>query len=699
MSSPTPPRADQRPHAVTLHGITREDPYHWLRDPRWQEVLLDPAALDGDIRAYLEAENAYTRAVLSDTEALQEALFEELKARIDEDDSGVPRPDGDWAYYHRYTAGSEYPLHCRCPREGVGADVGAQPGEQVVLDVNAVAAGQEFCRVAGVVHSPDHARLAYAVDTNGSERFTLRVRDLATGEDLPDVIEGTWGSPVVWLDGQTLAYVEIDDHHRPKRVKRHTLGAPVTDDAVLYDEPDDGMFLDIERSADRRYLIVTSFDHTCSEVRVLDTGATDGALTLLVPRQADRLVDVDHAGDHFLLLVREGDAKDGRIARAADADAAWEDVVPHRAGVLLESWHVTADWLIRLETADALPRLVVRARATGEEHTIAFEEAAYQLRLAPGMEWATDVVRFVYSSMTTPLQVFDYRMDSRERTLRKQQRIPSGHDPAGYVTTRLFAPARDGETIPVTLLRRADAPAGPLPTLQYGYGSYGFSMPAGFEPNRLSLVDRGWCYAIAHIRGGKEKGFAWYESAKQANKPRTFDDFVDVARFLCAEGVTAPDRLCAYGGSAGGMLMGAVANQAPEQFAAIVASVPFVDVLNTMCDDTLPLTPPEWPEWGNPLADEAAYRAIAAYSPYDNVAAQDYPALLVLAGLTDPRVTYWEPAKWVARLRERKTGDAPLCFDVQMGAGHAGASGRFEALRKVALRQAFLLKALGLPLE
>lgn len=688
MTAPTAPR---KPHSQTLHGHTRHDPYAWLRDPNWQEALKDPSVLDPEIRAALEAENAYCADQLADTQALQEALVAELRGRMDEDDSTVPAPDGPWAYYRRFEQGKEYAIHARRDADGQ---------EHVLLDVNALAEGQAFCSVYGVRPSPGHGRFAFSADFKGSERYQLHVRDVGNEADV-EVISDTGGG-AVWLDDERFAWVEIDEHHRPKRLWLHRVGTPTAEDTLLYDEPDDGRFLWFERSESRRYLLMKSADHTASAVYALAIDAPEAGLRQLFEREPGRKLDVSHHGEHFVILVREGDRKDGRIVRMPVAGGDWEALVPYREGVLIEGIWLTERWLVRLETADALPRLVVRSFETGEEHTITFDEEAYALQLIGGLEWATDTLRFGYSSPTTPARVYDYDMQARTRALRKEQRIPSGHDPEAYRCERLMAPARDGETVPVTLLTRRDQPAGPAPTLLYGYGSYGYSMPASFSPHRLSLVDRGFTYAIAHIRGGKEKGYRWYEDAKQANKPRTFDDFIDVAEHLINEGRTTPDLLAAEGRSAGGMLIGAVANRAPDTFAALIAGVPFVDVLNTMCDATLPLTPPEWPEWGNPLEDPEAYATIGAYSPYENVAERPYPSIFAQAGLTDPRVTYWEPAKWIARLRHRTAGlqrpDRPILLDMEMDFGHAGASGRFQALKQVAMTYAYLLKVLKQPL-
>lgn len=685
--STTPPAAKQKTHETTYHGITRNDPYAWLKDPRWQEVLRDPSILDPQIREYLDAENAFMKASLTHTEPLQEELFQEMKARIKEDDSTVPTADGSWEYYRRFETGGQYPIYCRRTRGGFGP-------EEITLDVNQLAEGKEFCRVIDVEPSPDHKILAFAVDENGSEIYSLRFKDLTTGELLPHTIERSSGDFEWANDGKTLLYSIIDDNHRAKWIHRHTLGSSGAD-PLVYEEGDEGFFTSIQKTESGCYLTIVAHDHTTAEVHFVDADDPGGELRCVQPRQKDVLYQVTHHGDHFYLLVREESAKDGTMVRAPIATpgrAHWEDYLPHEDGRLLEDVLMFEDFMVRRETVDALPRIVVRNLSSGQEHAVDFDEAAYDLGLVPGREFKSNNLRFGYSSPTTPARVYDYDMKEKSRELRKEQEVPSGHNPADYRTERLLARAHDGEQIPITLLYRADTkPSAETPLFLYAYGSYGYSLPASFTTTRFSLVDRGFVFALAHVRGGKDRGYRWYEQGKLEHKQNTFRDFIRCGEHLIEAGYTGPGKIVANGGSAGGMLMGAIANMRPDLFHAIVAAVPFVDVLNTMLDKDLPLTPPEWPEWGNPIESKEAYDTIAAYSPYDNVAAKDYPHMLVLAGLTDPRVTYWEPAKWVARLRELKTDDNRLLLKTNMGAGHAGASGRFDYLKEVALTYAFVL--------
>ncbi len=687
-----PPRAPEQPRTATLHGIARSDPYAWLKDKGWQAVMRDPTTLDAAIRAYLEAENAYTEAVLAPHRALRKTLYDEMRARIKEDDSTVPARDGAWSYSVRHVEGGEHPLFCR-------AAMGREQAEHILLDGNREAEGAAYFKVGHCRHSPDHRLIAYSLDLNGSERYRIFVRDIAADAVIDGPIEDA-GGHLVWAnDARTIFYTAIDDNHRPHQIRRHVVGADAADDAVVYDEPDPGFFVGLGKSESGRFVVISAHDHTTSEVRLIEADDPESAPRLIAAREAGIEYHPAHHGDQLYILTNADDAIDFKIVAAplaAPGRRSWRDWLAHRTGRHVRRLTAFEGHLVRLERADGLPRIVITSLAEGEEHEIAFDEEAYDLGILPGYEFATASLRFTYSSMTTPQQTFDYDMASRARTLRKTQEIPSGHDPAAYVTRRLTATGHDGAQVPISLLHRADTPLdGTAPVLLYGYGAYGHAIPAAFSTNRLSLVDRGFIYAIAHIRGGADCGYGWYLDGKREKKPNTFADFNAAGDHLLALGLTAKGRIAAHGGSAGGMLMGAVANQRPDLYGAVLAEVPFVDVLNTMCDADLPLTPPEWPEWGNPIEDEAAFRTIRSYSPYDNVAAQDYPAIFATAGLTDPRVTYWEPAKWVARLRRLKTDDRPLLLHTNMAAGHGGASGRFRRLEEVAMVYAFLLMVLG----
>jgi len=689
---PAPPKAEVRTKTTQVHGVTLRDDYNWLRAANWKEVLREPEALPADIRAYLEAENAYAAALMAPTRALQRELVKEMRGRLKEDDSSVPQPDGPFLYYSRYRRGAEHPLICRKPRGGKGR-------ETVMLDADALAEGKDFFDLADTAHSPDHRLLAWSADEAGSELHTIRVRDLASGEDLPDAVPDTTGDIVWAADGRSFFYVGLDADHRPSKVLRHRLGEPVSQDSLLHDEADAGMFVDIDETQSGRYLLISINDHETSEIRLVDLTAQDVDPVVVAPRLVGRQYDVEHHGEDLLIRTNADGAEDFKIVSApvvSPGPEQWRDVIAHVPGRLILSHLCLKGRLIRLERENGLPRIVIRDLTTGSESSIAFDEEAYGLGLDAGYEFETDTLRFIYASMARPAETYDYDMGSGARVLLKRQEIPSGHDPEAYRVRRIFATASDGEQVPISLLHRADlALDGRAPCLLYGYGSYGSAMSASFRTRPLSLVDRGFVYAIAHVRGGTEKGRRWYLDGKREKKRNTFTDFIAAAEALAQGGFTARGRIVAEGGSAGGMLMGAVANMAPHLFAGIVAEVPFVDVLNTILDDTLPLTPPEWPEWGDPIRDVAAFETIRGYSPYDNVTAQSYPPILAMAGLTDPRVTYWEPAKWVARLRATMTGGGPVLLHTNMDAGHAGSAGRFDSLKETALAYAFALRAVG----
>jgi oligopeptidase B len=686
------PLAPRRPHSFTAHGITVTDDYAWLKDANWQEVLRDPSVLDPDIRKYLEAENDYTESLLGHTAGLQKALIAEMRGRIKEDDSSVPAPDGPFAYMGKFREGGQHELFGRIPRDGGDAEI--------ILDGDKLAADQKYFKFGGARHSPDHRLEAWSADVKGSEYFSIRVRDWADGADSADVVEETDGGVVWAADSKAFFYVKLDDNHRPMQVWRHRLGTAQADDILVHEEKDTGWFTHIHESASGRFCVIAGGDHETSEQWLIDLDDDTAKPRLIAAREVGVQYSVADRGDELFILTNADGAIDFKIVTAPLAvpeRANWRDLIPYREGVYILDLDLYAGHMVRLERANALPSIVIRDLKSGDEHAIAFDEAAYSLSTIGGYEFDTTNLRFSYSSMTTPSEIYDYDMASHERALRKRQEIPSGHNPADYVTTRIMATSHDGALVPVSILHAKNfKPDGSAPLLLYGYGSYGHAMPASFSANRLSLVDRGFVYAIAHVRGGADKGWGWYLDGKRENKTNTFDDFAAVGRALIGARYTSAKRIVGHGGSAGGMLMGAVANRAGELFAGIVGEVPFVDVLNTMLDDTLPLTPPEWPEWGNPIESQKDFHTILSYSPYENVAPKDYPAILAMGGLTDPRVTYWEPAKWIARLRATMSGGGPALLRINMGAGHGGASGRFNRLEEVAIVYAFALWAVGL---
>ena len=687
----SPPLADRRPHKLEAHGVERDDPYYWLRDENWREVMRDPSVLRQDIRDYLEAENAYTEAMMADVAELRESLFEELKGRIKPDDSSPPLGDGPWAYYVRYETAGEHPLYCRKPRGG--------GDEDVLLDGDALSKEHAFYRLGAVRHSFDHNLLAWSEDVKGSELYRIRVRDIASGKVIDEGPEGTSGGVTWTKDNRHYLYTALNDDHRPDRVFLHRVGDDPANDRLVYHEPDSGYYLGVDEGDSRDFIFIISHASETSETRILPADRPEAEPTLISPRREGHEYDaIDQDGRLVIRTNRDG-AIDFKLMEApldAPGEENWRDLVPAREGVLIRSVTAFSDWLVRLETVNALPRIVVTDTATDESHEIAFDEEAYSLGVSAGQEYESGKLRFSYSSPTTPERVFDYDMAARSRELLKEQEIPSGHDPADYVVRRIEARAHDGEQIPVTVLHRKDAAMdGSDPLMLYGYGSYGISMPASFSPHRLSLVDRGFVYAVAHIRGGMEKGYRWYLDGKLTKKTNTFRDFVSAAEGLIERGWATAGNIAIHGGSAGGMLVGAAVNMRPDLWKAVVAEVPFVDCLTTILDASLPLTPPEWTEWGNPIESKAIHDLMLSYSPYDNVEAKAYPAMLINGGLTDPRVTYWEPSKWAAKLRATKTDDNLLVLKINMESGHAGSAGRFDKLKEVALNYVFLLKVFG----
>ena len=692
--APIPPRAEARPSQLSAHGLTWTDDYAWIRAENWREVLRDPGRLPQDIRALLEAENAYADALLAPTLALQSELAREMRSRIAEDDSEPPQPNGPWAYYSLFRRGGQRRVYCRRPREG---------GEETVLiDGDARAEGKAYFRLGAARHSPDHTKFAWSSDELGSELYVIAVRDLERGRDVGERVAGSAGEVVWTCDSRGFLYVEQDENHRPCRVMLHRLGTVQSEDVEIFREVDPVWFVAIEPTRLGKLGLISVHGHDASETHVVDLDAPVSPLRLVAPRRTGFRYDVMDQGDCFFIRTNAG-ARDFKIAvapREAPQEPNWRDRVAHREGCFVTEASLFKDWLILLLREDGRPRLEAHDLKSGEAHDIDFEEKTYALRLEPSFEFDSQMIRFSVSSMARPRETYDYDPSERRRTLIKKQTIPAGFEPSAFVSQLLFAPADDGERVPVSVLHRKGLQLdGSAPLFLTGYGAYGHPFEAGFDSNGLSLIDRGFVYAIAHVRGGTDKGWRWYEDGKLDKKPNTFGDFLAAARFLIAQEYSRAGRIVAQGGSAGGMLMGAAANLAPELFAGIIADVPFVDVLATMLDEGLPLTPPEWLEWGDPIHDRAAFETIRSYSPYDNVREQRYPAILALAGLEDPRVTYWEPAKWVARLRATMTGGGPILLHTAMGAGHAGQPGRFDRLEEVARNFAFTIACVsgGLP--
>ena len=690
---PVPPKAATRPHSTTHHGVTVEDPYHWLKDEGYPQVK------DADVLAYLEAENAYFEAMMGPHAELVETLYQEIKARQQPDEAGVPVRQGDWYYQWRFEEGGQYRIWSRWPAEEPGARTGATSGAATILDEPALAGQADYFRLGALVVGNAGNLMAYSTDTSGSERFSLVVKTLNTGELLADAIENTIGPPVWAADDSAFLYTVVDENWRPHQVRRHRLGEPAARDAVVYQESDPGFFVGLSPSASKRYAVIHTADHITSEVHLVPTKDLDAKPALVSPRRENHEYSVDHQGDRFVIRTNDRH-KNTRIATAAEddfAENAWQPLLDGSDRLYIRGFAAFADFIAVLERIDGLDQIRLIDREGVNTH-IEFPESAYSLALGENPEFHTRVLRLDYTSMVSPHRVYDYHLDRRELEVRKVRQIPSGYDSGLYVTERLLAPARDGARVPVSLVRHRDTPTdGSAPLHLYGYGAYGHAISPSFSTTRLSLLQRGFIAAIAHIRGGDDLGRHWYEAGKLSQRANTFNDFVDVARHLVAAGYGSQGRIAIAGGSAGGQLMGAAVNQAPELWGAVAAHVPFVDVLNTMLDSSLPLTPIEWPEWGNPIEDAAAFHLIRSYSPYDQLQPGAYPPMLVTAGLNDPRVTYWEPAKYVAKLRTLKTDSNPLLLKTHMEAGHGGKSGRFDSLREVAEEYAFILVALQLP--
>jgi oligopeptidase B len=677
---PVPPQAKQIPHVHSLHGDDRPDPYFWLRDRQNPDVI-----------AHLEAENAYTEAVMQHTEAFQTALYQEMLGRIQETDLSVPYRKGEFYYYTRTEEGKAYSIFCR-KRGSLDAP------EELLLDQNELAAGHEYFALGVLKVSPDHQKLAYSVDTSGAEVYELKFLDLLTGKLYEETIAETYYSLAWGNDSQTVFYTQVDEAHRPYKLFRHTLGTPATQDELVYHEEDDGFYLGISKTRSEAYLLLNLDSKVTSEVHYLNADTPNGEFQVIAPRSPGVEYFVEHHSDRFYIVTNE-DAINFKLMQAPVLDPrkdSWQMVLSHREDVLLNGVDAFVDHLIIYERKEGLPQIRVRKLSTNEEHYISFPEPTYEVEGDKNPEFDTQLFRYTYTSLITPSSVFDYNLETGAQELKKETPVLGGYDKQQYVSDRILVTAADGVKIPLSLVYRKGAePNGNNPLLMVGYGSYGASYPDYFSSNRLSLLERGVVMAIAHIRGGSEMGRKWYEDGKFLHKKNTFTDFIACAEYLIQSGWTSPDHLAISGGSAGGLLMGAVLNMRPELFKMAIAQVPFVDVVTTILDESLPLSVMEWEEWGNPN-DKTYYNYMKSYSPYDNVTVQDYPAMLVTAGLNDPRVSYWEPAKWVARLRDRKTDDHILLLKTNMGAGHGGASGRYGRLKEVAFEYAFLLDQWGL---
>lgn len=703
----TPPRAKRIRVEHALHGVRWTDEFHWLRADNWQDCVNDPGLLPEDIRQYLDSENAWCEASMQDTVELQATLLAEMRGRILADDESLPDEEGAWAYVERYQGDEEHPSYWRQLRQSAGPGPG-----QLLIDFNVEAQGHDYFAPGEVEYSPDHAWLAWSVDTVGAERHTLRIRNLQSGQD-EDVVNDI--ESVCWGDARHLFYTRVDDDLRSNRVFRHLLGSDPSTDVLVYEEQDPRFACSVWTSLSGDYVFLSSDTDDQSEVWYISSKDITASPVLIEGRSESLEYSVEHQAERFLILTNADGASDYKIMQApceSPSRQHWRDWLPARDGRMVLDVYAYHDWVMWIEREDALPRICyTRSRGTpatgltlssqtaGSNPVahIAFEEEAYSMSLEPLLEFNEQSFRFGYESPSTPEQTWLFDMESGERTLLKAQKIPSGHDPALYVVRRLQALSQDGESVPVTVLHHRDTLIdGTAPCWLTGYGAYGSSIPASFAGNMLSLVDRGFVFATAHVRGGQEKGRAWYEAARFGGKHHSIDDIIGVGHFLATAGYTASGKIVLSGASAGGLLVGAALNEETTLWGAAVADMPFVDVLQTLLDDSLPLTPGEWSQWGNPLEDAGAFADIRRYCPYTNVQAREYPPMLVTAGISDSRVTYWEPAKWVAKHRHLRRDSASLMLRTNMHGGHFGEAGRYASLADSALEQAFALKVMGL---
>ncbi len=679
-----PPVANKIPSERVVHGHALSDPYQWLKDPNYPKVE------DEAILGYLREENAYYQAAMAPHQELNDTIYEEIVGRIKEDDSSVPYKLGPYLYGWKFAKGAQYRQWYRTDLDG--------GNETSLLDEVKLAEGLEYFKLGGMAITPDYSTLAWASDNDGSERYTIFIKEIESGDSLPDRITNTSGSIVWTADGSAFLYTILSEEHRPYKVMLHAMGEGSENDVCLYEESDPSFFVSIGKTSSKRWIQISAGDHVTSEIRLLPASDPRQPPVLIAARQAEHEYSIDDAGDDLYILTNDTH-KNNRLVKVrieAPEQENWQEVIAASEERYLTGMQTFEGFMVLSERVSGQEQILIR-NYDGQSHPIAFPEASFTAGLGANAEYETQVLRVSYQSMVTPGSVLDYHLSDRRLEVLKEQEIPSGYEKNDYVTERLIATSHDGVSVPISIVyKKGFAKDGKQPVHLYGYGAYGMAMPPSFSVARLSLLDRGFAYAIAHIRGGDEMGYHWYQDGKLMKRTNTFLDFIACAEHLAAKGFASAGGISISGGSAGGTLMGAVSNMRPDLWRAVVAHVPFVDVLNTMLDDSLPLTPIEWPEWGNPITDKAAFDYILSYSPYENTVAKNYPMMMITAGLTDPRVTYWEPAKWVAKLRDLKTDDNLLIYKTNMGAGHGGKSGRFESFREVAEEYSFLLSAFDL---
>lgn len=688
-SSPKPPMAKQQPYQIEYHGITLSDPYHWLKDQSYPEVD------DDDVLSYLHEENAYFNQFMDQHKSLVDRLYEEFTGRENQEESAVPWKEGEYLYRWYYQPGNEYRVWARTK---IGEDHTVEDNEEIILNENVLAEGQEYHRLASFDVSPNGRYLAYAIDNNGSERYTIHIKDLTTGDLLKDTISETSGDTEWTSDSQTLLYIVVSKEWRPYLVKSHTLGTDANTDNTLFEETDTGFFVGIDKTQSGEFMLIHTGNQVVSEVHAIPANNVSQPLMAFASRDKEIEYYVDHAHEQFYIRTNDNHVNFRLVSTPDDTPQYdnWETLIEGSDNYYLTGFLPLKQTLVLVGKRNGLDEITLRDYS-GEEKTLSFPESVYAVGLGTNPEFETNHLRLEYESMITPESTYDYQFTDGSLELRKQQVIPSGYDKNQYHTERLMAPARDGALIPISIVYKKDFKKdGSHPMHLYGYGAYGSGMDPGFSTTQLSLIDRGFSYAIAHVRGGDEMGYQWYLDGKLEKRQNTFNDFIDVGKFLIENNYVSKGNISISGGSAGGELMGAVIVQEPELWKSVNLIVPFVDVLNTMLDTSLPLTPIEWPEWGNPIESKQDYETIAAYSPYDNIEARDYPPMFVAGGLNDPRVTYWEPAKWTAKMRATKTDNNLLLMRMHMGAGHFSSSGRFARLKDDAEEYTFMLLAHGI---
>ena len=680
------PKINKILNTVKIHNEELIDNYSWIKQKDWKEVILNPNKLNAQVKKYLDEENLFKENQLKDIKDIEKKLFEELKSKIKNEDNSVPKKDGDYFYGYKYNKNSEYPIYYR---KNI-----IKNSEEIILDCEKKSKTHAYFNVASISHSHNHKSVAYNIDTNGSEYFSIFVEDIDKKEILSPEIKNTTGDIIWSLDNNYIFYVGLDQNHRPTKVFKHKIGSDTNKDLLIYEEKDPSFFCSINLSKTKKYLFIRTADHETSEYLFINLQLNETTPVLFKKRIKKIEYDLEHHEKFFLISTNTDEAKNFKIMISHEQSyQKWEEFIAYEKDNLILDFILLKDWLVRLERTEGSENIIILNLNNKDQHKISFNEEAYSLSLDHGYEYETDTFRYSYSSPTTPKSIFDYDCKLKKQELKKTQEVPSGHNKDDYICKKIFATAHDNEKIPITILYKKGVKLDSNNyLLLYGYGSYGISIPSNFSTNRLSLVDRGIIYAIAHIRGGKEKGYEWYENGKLLNKKNTFLDFISCAKKLCEDKYTSPKKIIAQGGSAGGLLMGYIANESPDLFLGIIAQVPFVDICNTMLDEDLPLTVTEIPEWGDIKNDKKSFLYVKSYSPYDNVKKQNYPHMLVTGGISDPRVTYWEMTKWVAKLRENKTDNNLLLLHMNMTAGHSGASGRFDYLKEIAMEYGFVLK-------